>query len=135
MTGHDRRADSVETYDPETAPDTAAWLALEEDERIRRIALYHRHVKAKLPNLQVHAALHAVVENQIAEELQTVRETVARLQAEGLSRHDAIHAVGSVLVGCLQALMREGAPARFEVESYFQDLRALTAGGWLKKGS
>jgi hypothetical protein len=80
----------------------------------------------------VHAALHSVVENQIAEELQTVRETVARLQAEGLSRHDAIHAVGSVLVGCLQALMREGAPAQFEVEAYFQDLRSLTAAGWLK---
>jgi hypothetical protein len=125
----------METYDPETAPDTAAWLELEEDERILRIASYHRREKVKLPNLQVHAALHSVVENQIAEELQTVRETVARLQAEGLSRHDAIHAVGSVLVGCLQALMREGAPAQFEVEAYFQDLRSLTASGWLNKGS
>jgi hypothetical protein len=124
----------METYDPETAPDTAEWLELEEEDRIRRIASYHRGVKVKLPNLQVHAALHSVVENQIAEELQTVRETVARLQAEGLSRHDAIHAVGSVLVGRLQALLREGAQAQFEVEAYFQDLQALTAGGWLKKG-
>jgi hypothetical protein len=122
----------METYDPETAPDTAEWLELEEDERIDRVASYHRRVKVKLPNLQVHATLHSVVENQIAEELRTVRETVARLQAEGLSRHDAIHAVGSVLVGRLQVLMREGGPAQFEVEAYFQDLRSLTAAGWLK---
>ncbi len=124
----------MEAYDPETAPVAAAWLALEEEERINRVASYHRHAKVKLPNLQIHAALHSVVENQIAEELQTVRDTVARLQAEGLSRHDAIHAVGSVLVGRLQALMREGAPAHFEVEAYFQELRSLTAQRWLKKG-
>jgi len=122
----------MENYDPETAPDTAEWLELEEEERIRRIASYHRGVKVKLPNLQVHAALHSVVENQMAEELQTVRETVARLQAEGLSRHDAIHAVGSVLVARLQALMREGAQEQFAVETYFQELRSLTAEGWLK---
>jgi citrate lyase gamma subunit len=120
-------------YDPDTAPDPAEWIELEEEDRIGRIATYHRRVKAKLPNLQVHAALHSVVENQIAEELQTVRETVARLQGEGLSRHDAIHAVGSVLVARLQALLREGAQAQFEVEAYFQDLRSLTAQRWLKK--
>jgi sirohydrochlorin ferrochelatase len=123
---------TMETYDPETAPDAAEWLELEEDERVSRVSAYHRHAKIKLPNLQVHAALHSVVENQIAEELQTVRETVARLQAEGLSRHDAIHAVGSVLVARLQALMREGAQAQFAVETYFQELRSLTAEGWLK---
>lgn len=122
----------METYDPETAPDTAEWLELEEVERIDRISAYHRHTKVKLPNLKIHAALHSVVENQIAQETQTVRETVARLQAEGLSRHDAIHAVGSVLVVRLQALMREGARAQFEVEAYSRDLRSLTAEGWLR---
>ncbi len=125
----------METYDPETAPDAVEWLELEEDERIRRIASYHRQVKVKLPNLQVHATLHSVVENQIAEEMQTVRETVARLQKEGLVRHDAIHAVGSVLVGRLYTLMQEGARAQFEVEAYFQDLRALTAKRWMREGS
>ena len=125
----------METYDPETAPETAEWLELEEDERISRIASHHRHLKVKLPNLQVHAALHSVVENQLAEELVTVRETVDRLQAEGLSRHDSIHAVGSVLVGRLQAVLREGTQAQFEVEAYFQDLRALTAEAWLGERS
>jgi hypothetical protein len=57
---------------------------------------------------------------------------VARLQEEELSRHDAIHSVASVLVGRLQDLLRAGAPAQFEVEAYFQDLRSLTAEEWLK---
>ena len=133
MTRHGRREGTTETYDPETAPDATEWLDLEEDERIHRISAYHRQARIKLPNLNIHAAMHAVVENQIAEELQTVRETVVRLKAEGLSRHDAIHAVASALVGRLQDLLREGAPAQFEVEAYFQDLRLLTAEGWLKK--
>jgi len=122
----------METYDPETAPDAAEWLALEEDERVDRISAYHRRAKVKLPNRRVHAVLHSVVENQIAEEMQTVRETVVRLQDEGLSRHDAIHSVASVLVGRLQDLLRAGAPAQFEVEAYFQNLRSLTAEEWLK---
>jgi hypothetical protein len=37
-----------------------------------------------------------------------------------------------VLVARLQALMREGAQAQFAVETYFQELRSLTAEGWLK---
>jgi hypothetical protein len=119
------------TY-PATAPNPAEWLAREEKARIRRIESYHRQVKVKLPNLQLHAVLHSIVENQPAEELPIVRETVVRLQAEGLSRHDAIHAVGSVLVGCLNALLREGAPAQFDVEAYLQDLRSLTAAASLK---
>jgi hypothetical protein len=122
----------METYDPETAPDAAEWLALEEDERVDRISAYHRRAKVKLPNRRVHAVLHSVVENQIAEEMQTVRETVVRLQDEGLSRHDAIHAVGSVLMGRLYALMQEGSRAQFEVEAYFHELRSLNAEAWLK---
>jgi hypothetical protein len=125
----------METYDPGTAPDPDKWLSLDEDERIHRIASYHRRTKVRLPNPQIHAALHSVVENQLAGGLQTVRETVERLQSEGLSRHDALHAVGSVLVKSLHALLREGAQAQFEVEAYFQELRSLTAETWLRKGA
>jgi hypothetical protein len=125
----------METYDPGTAPDPDEWLALDEGERIHRIASYHRRAKVRLPNVQIHAALHSVVENQLAEGLQTVRETVERLQSEGLSRHDALHAVGSVLVNSLHALLQEDAQAQFEVEAYFQELRSLTAETWLRKGA
>lgn len=123
------------TYDPDAAPEPNEWLALEEDERIERIASYHRKARVRLPNRRVHAALHSVVENQIAEGLQPVSEAVARLQSEGLGRHDALHAVGSVLVQSLQALMREESQAPFEVEAYFRKLRSLTAETWLSRES
>jgi hypothetical protein len=125
----------METYDPEFAPEPDAWLDLEEDERTRRIASYHKRAKVRLPNAQIHAALHSVVENQIAEGFQSVSETVARLQSEGLSRHDALHAVGSVLVKSLHALLRKESQAPFEVEAYFQKLRSLTAATWREKGA
>lgn len=123
------------TYDPDVAPDPNEWLALEEDERIGRIAAYHRGAGVRPPNPPIHAALHSVVENQIAEGFQSVGETVARLQAEGLGRHEALHAVGSVLVKSLHALLREESQAPFEVEAYFRKLRALTAETWLSRGS
>jgi hypothetical protein len=125
----------METYDPELTPDPDEWLDLDEDERIHQIASYHRHAKIRLPNTQLHAAIHAVVENQIAEGLQTVSETVARLQAEGLSRHDALHAVGSVLAKSLHALLQKKSQAPFDVEVYFQKLRSLTAERWLETES
>ena len=117
-------------YDPDHAPAAAEWLALDERERIRLIADYHRAAGITPANAQVHAAMHSVVENQLAEEMATVRETVMRLCAEGLTRHEAVHAVGSVLVAHLAALMRSRGPGRAAVDAYFRELRSLTAMGW-----
>jgi sirohydrochlorin ferrochelatase len=125
----------MKTYDPETAPDAAEWLGLEESERVILVASFHRRAKIQLPDPQIHAAIHSVVENQLAEELQTVRETLERLKAEGLSRHDAIHAVGSVLVEHLNRLVRDKTGSADAVESYFRELRALTVEKWINKGS
>jgi hypothetical protein len=36
-------------------------------------------------------------------------------------------------VKSLHSLLREGVQAQFEVEAYFQELRSLTAEGWLTK--
>ena len=72
-------------YDPDQTPEAGAWLALDESERIGRIAAHHAAAGITPPNARLHAALHAVVENQIAGEVATVRETVARLCTEGLT--------------------------------------------------
>jgi hypothetical protein len=117
-------------YDPDRAPDPAAWLALEESDRIGRIAAFHAAAGIMPPNAQMHAAMHAVVENQIAEEMTTVDDTLARLCAEGLSRHEAVHAIGWVLVSHLTALMGRRGKGREAVEDYFRELRSLTAEGW-----
>ena len=83
-------------YDPEVAPDPAQWLALDEQQRIAMAEAHHRAARIKLPNARIHAVFHAIVENQIAEGLEPVVRAMARLQREGLSRHDAVHAIGSV---------------------------------------
>ncbi|MGY4231832.1 hypothetical protein ACVIIW_000779 [Bradyrhizobium sp. USDA 4449] len=46
---------------------------------------------------EAHAKFYAIVESQIADAELPVRGTVERLMAEGIDRHEAIHAVGSVL--------------------------------------
>ena len=93
-------------YDPLKGPDPAKWLAMDEGERIALVQDYHRRAKIRLPNQIVHAAIHAVVETQIAGQEVPAREVVERLMIEGLDRHDAVHAIGSVLAGHMHKLMR-----------------------------
>ena len=82
-------------YDPDIAPSAPLWLSLEEARRIALVEEYHD--ATALPNARVHAAIHTAVENQIAMNLPSVVAAVARLQAQGLDRHDTVHAIGSVL--------------------------------------
>jgi hypothetical protein len=85
----------------------------------------------------VHAVCHVIVENQFAlgDEL-PVKRTVQRLMSEGLDRHDAIHAVGSVLIGHLTDLL---AAPRTEIGTdpnprYYAELERLTAKDWPASG-
>ncbi|OPY95016.1 hypothetical protein A5906_10145 [Bradyrhizobium sacchari] len=48
-----------------------------------------------------------IVESQIADPKRPVRSTAQRLMSEGLDRHEAIHAIGSVLAGHMNELMPE----------------------------
>jgi hypothetical protein len=76
------------SYDPEVLPDAAEWLALDEGERITLVSAYHERNNILLPDAQLHAVIHVVVENQLAMGEATVIETRERLQKEGLGRHD-----------------------------------------------
>ena len=87
----------MEAYNPERTPEPASWLELDEQERIVLVETYHRVARIKLPNVTAHAALHAIVENQIALNLDPVVRAMHRLGKEGLTRHDAVHAIGSVV--------------------------------------
>jgi hypothetical protein len=120
----------MKSYDPEQAPERDEWLALGEAERIELVAAYHKRTREKLPNLRLHAAFHAVVENQLAERIEAVEETLARLIDEGLDRHEGIHAIGSVLAEHLSNLMRKGGKGPDPNEEYFRRLRSLTATSW-----
>lgn len=90
----------IDRYDPEVAPDSVEWLVLEEGERILLVEAFHRDARIPLPKSAraLHAAIHAVVENQLAMDDQAiVRDTLQRLLEEGLNRHDALHAIGAIL--------------------------------------
>jgi hypothetical protein len=125
----------MQKCDPLAAPDPKQWLALDEVERVTLVADYHRRASFALPNLQMHAMMHVIVENQIAlgDEL-PVRRTAQRLIVEGLDRHEVIHAIASVMAGHMYALAKER-PSRGDVnQPYYDALEVLTAGSWLESG-
>ena len=125
----------METYDPRHGPDPTEWLELDESERIALVHEQHLHAREKAENLHLHAGIHAAVETQIASALPAgVRETLARLMREGLDRHDAIHAIGSVLSARLFQLARNEAPPGDPNVHYVADLAALTAERWRTSG-
>ena len=116
-------------YDPERAPDPARWLAEDEQQRISIIERYHRRQRIQVERPTAHALFHLIVENQVAmgDEL-PVAEAVQRLVGEGLSRHEAIHAVGAVLSGFMTESLRD--KEDFDGEGYDREVRALTRERW-----
>src|SRR5215207_811508 len=89
----------VNRYDPDRAPDPRLWRAADESELMELVARWHAVARIRMPNPGAHAALHVMVENQAAMLAETpVAEAIKRLMGEGLSRHEALHAIGSVLL-------------------------------------
>lgn len=117
-------------YDPDTAPPAAQWLALDEQERIILVRRHHERARVDLPNPTLHAVMHAIVENQLAEAVPEVVEALERLRAEGLDRHDALHAIGSVLAHQIVDLMQHDQVKGDLKESYLAELSQLTAARW-----
>ena len=122
----------MEAYNPERGPEPESWLELDEQERILLIEAWHRVARIKLPNVTAHAALHVIVENQIALDLEPVVRAMDRLRKQGLTRHDAIHAIGSVvaenLFGILKADQNDDATA--SQARYYAAVERLTAVSW-----
>ena len=84
----------------------------------------------------MHAIFHTIVENQVAANEAGAVETIRRLQTEGLSRHDAVHAIGSVLAGHMYELLKHDRPSTGDDlnEMYAAALRKLTAQNWYNQG-
>jgi hypothetical protein len=131
--------DAIDSYDPLVAPDPRQWLVLDEQERINLVMEYHRRASLRAPSEQAHATIHAVVESQIADDELPVSRKSRQLMSEGLDRHDAIHAIGSVLAVHINDLLREaksGKPpsGKDPNEAYFAELERLTAKSWRQSG-
>jgi hypothetical protein len=78
---------------------------------------------------------HVVVENQVLLGDETpVASTLVRLIAEGLSRHDAMHASGTVLAPVIFEILKGEVRSDPNVV-YYQRLRDLTAASWTSEYS
>ena len=116
-------------YDPERDIDAETWQAADEAARIEAVLRYHRREKIRLPNARMHAVIHMVVENQIAEgDAFPAKATLARLRNEGLDRHQAVHALGSVAAEEMFRALKDRTPS--DRAEYALKLEKLTAESW-----
>jgi Tfp pilus assembly PilM family ATPase len=124
----------MEAYNPERTPEPASWLELDEQERIVLVETYHRGARIKLPNVTAHAALHAIVENQIALNLDPVVRAMHRLGKEGLTRHDAVHAIGSVVAEPLFHILKtnQNDDSAALQARYYAAVERLSAASWCR---
>jgi SAM-dependent methyltransferase len=113
------------------APDPRAWLVLDESERLAKVLRYHKRKQASAGSLKAHAAIHTAVETRLAEGHASATATLRRLLEEGLDRHDAVHAIGSVLPKQLSDGVK-GKP--FRRDAYVPGLDALNAAAWRRLG-
>jgi hypothetical protein len=123
-------------YDPELAPDPEAWLALDEATRISLARAFHASHGEYGESLSAHAAMHAVVETQVAASQPVeAAQALNRLIGAGLSRHDAIHALASVLAEFMAPILKNPHTAPpFDLAAYGGALSGLTASSWLGVG-
>lgn len=117
-------------YDPDGRPGPEEWSDLDESKRIGLVMDYHRRARIGVPNLRLHATFHVIVENQaLLGDDTPVAATLERLMNEGLDRHDAIHAIASVLsVVMFDATKTQGGGDRNA--AYFREVARLTAEAW-----
>jgi uncharacterized protein YoaH (UPF0181 family) len=98
-------------YDPRRRVDPDESNAMGESERIDQVERYHRRKGIRMPSVSAHAAIHAVVQNQIAMgDAFPAKAAFERLMAEGLSRHEAVHALGSIVAGEIYRAQKDKTP-------------------------
>lgn len=128
---------SLDSYDPDVAPHAREWLLLDEHERLDLVLAHHAEAGTPLPNARLHAAIHVVVENQVAlGDPAAVRETMERLQRERLSRHDAVHAIGTAVSELLLELSDTSAgDPKAALDRYVEKLKRLSGFEFLKRNN
>lgn len=120
----------MDTYNPDIAPDPDVWLALDEGERIHLVGVAHEGERLKDESAdRLHALFHTVVETQLAEgQPPAVRRTMERFQARGVSRHQTLHAIASVLAPLMVEVMQD--EVTMDLERYERRLDALKHYVW-----
>ncbi len=122
------------TYDADAAPDPSSWLSADEDIRLAAVRAHHDTLASHppMPNAKMHALMHVVVENQLAAgDPPDATRTLERLIASGASRHAALHAVASVVVAEMHAVMNGG--RAYDRDAASAALARLRADDWTWK--
>jgi hypothetical protein len=123
----------VARYDASHAPDPDEWLDADEAERVALVVSYHRVRGIEVPNMDMHARFHALVETSLAEDDPAVADALQRLTGGGLDRHEAVHAIGYVMAQ--QALKRPSrAPTDDPAGMLAAELRKMSAPRWRRMG-
>jgi len=123
----------MDTYNPSKPLVPQTWLALDEATQITLVQSYHESIEHELTDeaLSVHCSLHVIVENQLAMEVEYIPETIAKLTRQGLERHEAIHAIGAIILDDVFAIAR-GDTQEFSPSKNRKKLAKITAKRWLK---
>jgi len=122
-------------YDPLTAPNATAWLALDEGERMMLIIEAHKGEDLDEQQLQLHSSGHLIVENQLALEDPEVVLHFNRLMKEGLDRHNALHACAALVMEMMFNLFQtEQQNIGGDPNTYYKKrLVQMTAEKWLNQ--
>ena len=119
-------------YNPAKNPKPQEWLALDELTRLDLISEFHQSHGEFGESIDAHAGIHAVVETQLAMDIPNARSTLGRLRKSGLTRHDAIHAIGTVLAEHMTEITTNPRVSPDEANSrYYERLRTFTRVDWL----
>lgn len=122
-------------YDPAVDQQADQWLGTEEADRIAAVEAYHRRQRIRVPRPTLHATVHTVVENQLALGEAVVIEALARLQSEGLTRHEGIHAIGMVLAEQIYDVLKDQSNFASDLNKpYLDRVKQLTAEQWRRSG-
>jgi hypothetical protein len=124
---------AMDSYNPEHAPVGNEWLEIDEDERLMLVEQYHRDARIRLPKSarRVHATMHTIVENQLALNDEPVVKALDRLMREGLTRHDALHAIGYLVSEQIYDILKHNETPDASKARYYAAIEQLTAAAWL----
>ena len=123
----------MKIYNPSIPPKSDVWLELDEQNRLDLINDFVENYEQDIEKeaRDIHAAIHMIIENQLALRVELTTETYNRLKRQELDRHQIIHAIGAVISEDIFELMNGNKENPFEGQKL--RLKKLTAKRW-KKG-
>ena len=121
-------------YDANVSPAAEYWLPLDEFHRITQVEDYHRSLEEPVGDHssdqeRLHATAHVLVENRILEHEHLTVNAMHRLIRQGLSRHEAIDAIGAVLIEEVFEILKTGNGKKASQRCHHR-LEKLTAERW-----